>query len=75
MEGTRLFRAFAKPVDGVVRAGYRGYRSGNAIVIPGFMNKLGDFSVRISPRVLVRKARSMATVVVVTAPACKQQRC
>jgi uncharacterized protein len=38
----------------VAQAGYRGFRNGTAIVIPGFLNKLGPFSLRFTPRFLVR---------------------
>ena len=39
----------------VAREGYRGFRRGKAIVIPGLKNKLGAFAVRLGPRFVVRK--------------------
>jgi len=38
----------------VAQAGYRGFRNGTAVVIPGILNKLGPFSLRFTPRFLVR---------------------
>ena len=55
MEGTLLFRMGAMPAAGVARAGYDGYRAGKVIVVPGLRNKLTAFSVRMSPRAMVRK--------------------
>jgi short-subunit dehydrogenase len=40
-------------VEPVALAGYRGMMRGKAIVVPGLMNKLLIFSIRISPRWLV----------------------
>ena len=46
----------------VAQAGYRGFRNGTAVVIPGILNKLVAFSLRFSPRFLVRiVARSINT--------------
>ncbi len=39
----------------VARIGYRGFRRGKAIVIPGWKNRLGASSVRFAPRAFVRK--------------------
>jgi len=55
MEGTLLFRMGAMSAARVARAGYDGFRSGKVIVVPGFRNKLVAFSVRLSPRAMVRK--------------------
>ena len=55
MEGTLLFRMGAMPAVRVARAGYNGFRAGKVIVIPGLRNKLVAFSVRTSPRAVVRK--------------------
>ena len=33
----------------VARLGYRGFRRGRVIVIPGLKNKLGAFAVRLAP--------------------------
>ena len=39
----------------VAQVGYRGFRRGKVIVIPGLKNKLGAFAVRLGPRFVVRK--------------------
>ena len=49
---SRLWTADAKTV---ARAGYRGFRRGRLLVIPGLWNKLGAVAVRFTPRLLVRK--------------------
>ena len=38
----------------VAQAGYRGFRNGTAVVIPGVPNKLVAFALRFAPRFLVR---------------------
>jgi short-subunit dehydrogenase len=43
------------PASEVAEIGYRGFRDGKVIVIPGFMNKVGVQSLRIGPRALVRR--------------------
>lgn len=55
MQGTVLFRLGAMNAAAVARAGYAGFRRGRVIVIPGLRNKITAFSVRLSPRFLVRK--------------------
>lgn len=55
MEGTLLFRMGAMPAARVARAGYDGFRAGKVIVTPGLRNRFVAFSVRTSPRFLVRK--------------------
>lgn len=42
-------------VKTVAKAGYRGFRAGKLLVIPGLHNRLGVFAVRLLPRGLVRK--------------------
>lgn len=42
-------------VQTVARAGYRGFRAGKLLVIPGFTNKLGTLAVRVLPRRMIRK--------------------
>jgi short-subunit dehydrogenase len=55
MEKAPMFKLGSMSGAEVARIGYRGYRQGKVIVIPGFKNKLGAFLVRFSPRILVRK--------------------
>jgi short-subunit dehydrogenase len=54
IEGSRLFKK-ARDVKSVARDGYRGYRAGRLIVIPGIFNRLGIFFSRFAPRALARK--------------------
>lgn len=53
--GTEHIRenAFAMDATLAVRAAYRGLMKGKRLVIPGFMNKLIAFLVRVSPRIFV----------------------
>ncbi len=55
LEGTLLFRMGPMNAATVARAGYAGFRRGKVIVIPGLRNRLIAFSVRFSPRAVVRK--------------------
>ncbi|MGA2061557.1 MAG: SDR family oxidoreductase [Thermoguttaceae bacterium] len=55
MENALLFRLGAMDAKSVASVGYRGFRRGKVLVIPGFRNKLGTFAVRLGPRLLVRK--------------------
>ncbi|HEV3143321.1 MAG TPA: SDR family oxidoreductase [Gemmataceae bacterium] len=55
MESAPLFRLGSMSGEAVARIGYRGFRKGKVVVIPGFKNKLGTFGVRLAPRFLVRK--------------------
>lgn len=52
---TRLFLFGVDDARRVAAAGYRGFRRGRRIVVPGLRNKLLAFSVRLTPRWLVRK--------------------
>lgn len=52
---TFLFKTFARSIDSVARAGIRGVRRNKAVVVPGFMNKLGVFWTRLLPRWVVRR--------------------
>ncbi|QDU88174.1 Fatty acyl-CoA reductase [Pirellulimonas nuda] len=54
LEGSTI-AATAVPVEGVARAGYRGFRNNKAVVVPGLSNKLMAFAVRFAPRWLVRR--------------------
>lgn len=58
MENARLRKggmASVMAADRAARIGYRGMLRGKVIVIPGLMNRLLAFSVRVSPRGLIRK--------------------
>ena len=50
-----LFKLGAAPSDKVARHAYRSMMKGKVVAIEGFMNWLTAFSVRFSPRALVRK--------------------
>lgn len=54
MEESLNFRFGVMQADQVARAGYRGLKRGRAVVIPGWKNRLLTFSVRLSPRFVVR---------------------
>lgn len=55
VEKSLAFRLGTMDAGLVARSGYRGFRRGKVIVIPGVGNKLGAFAVRFAPRVVVRK--------------------
>jgi short-subunit dehydrogenase len=55
MEDALLFRLGTMDATAVATFGYRGFRRGRVIVIPGLKNKLGAFAVRLAPRLFVRK--------------------
>jgi uncharacterized protein len=55
MNESLVFKLGAMNARAVAQAGYEGFRQGKALVVPGPMNKLGVFSVRLAPRSLVRK--------------------
>jgi short-subunit dehydrogenase len=55
MEDTLLVKLGMMDAGAVARAGYRGFRAGRRIVVPGIINKIGAESVRFGPRFLVRK--------------------
>jgi uncharacterized protein len=55
MEDMLLFRLGTMDSKTVAQRGYRGFRRGKVIVIPGLKNKLGAFAVRLGPRSFVRK--------------------
>jgi len=56
MEDTPLFQ-LTTPMgpDAVARAGYDGFRAGDAVVVPGWPNKIGAFLTRVTPRPVIRK--------------------
>jgi uncharacterized protein len=56
LEKSRLFKGGIVPVldaATVAKIGYHGLRKGQRLVIPGLINKIGVFSVRLTPRKLV----------------------
>src|ERR1051326_6167262 len=54
MEKSRLFKLGAMSSINVAKAGYKGMMAGKTLVIPGALNKAVAFSVRFSPRKMVR---------------------
>ncbi len=50
-----LFKLGAAPADQVARHAYRAMMKGKVVAIQGFVNWLGAFSVRFSPRSWIRK--------------------
>ncbi|MGD8316929.1 MAG: SDR family oxidoreductase [Myxococcales bacterium] len=50
-----LFKLGAAPADKVAKDAYRSMMKGKVVAIEGFMNWLAAFSVRFSPRALIRK--------------------
>lgn len=55
MQGTRLFRMGVMDAAEVARVGYRGFRAGRVVVVPGWRNKLTTLSVRFVPRSFARR--------------------
>jgi uncharacterized protein len=55
MEDAPLFRFGVMDAKTVAAIGYRGFRRGKVLVVPGFRNKCGAFAVRLGPRLVVRK--------------------
>jgi short-subunit dehydrogenase len=55
LEASHLFKAGAASAPDVARAGYRAMMQGCALELPGILPKLMVFSVRFSPRAMVRK--------------------
>lgn len=53
--GARLLTKGAMSVEPVARHGHRAFRRGRIVTISGWRNRLMAFSVRLSPRTLVRK--------------------
>jgi short-subunit dehydrogenase len=59
MDRTLIHRIATMQADVVARAGYAGFRRGKTIVIPGLLNKILTFSVRLSPRAAVRQVAKL----------------
>ena len=55
MQNALLFKLGTMSAARVARAGYRGFRRGRWLVVPGWRNVLGAFGVRFAPRFFVRK--------------------
>jgi uncharacterized protein len=55
LEHALLFKLGTMDAKVVAAAGYRGFRRGRVLVIPGLHNKLTAFAVRFTPRPWVRK--------------------
>jgi len=58
MQNARLVSRAMMDARTVARAGYRGLMKNKTVIIPGFMNKLLAFTVRLSPRKLVTRIAS-----------------
>ena len=55
-ENAPLFGGDVMGADEVARAGYEGWKRGDALVVPGGRNRFRAFAVRVLPRAFVRKA-------------------
>jgi uncharacterized protein len=55
LENKLLFHLGTMSARRAAEAGYRGFRRGKVLVIPGLMNKFGTVAVRLVPRAWVRK--------------------
>jgi hypothetical protein len=55
MTPTAMYRAAVMTAGEAARKGYRGFRRGKTIVIPGFQNKLGAFLAQLGPRGTARR--------------------
>jgi short-subunit dehydrogenase len=54
LAGTLLFRLQTMTAGQVARAGYRGFRRGKLLIVPGWINYLGAMGVRFVPRSIAR---------------------
>jgi uncharacterized protein len=50
-----LFRMGLADARSVAAAGYRAFRRGKTLIVPGMLNKFGTLAVRFTPRMFVRK--------------------
>jgi hypothetical protein len=55
IEDIRLFRGFVMDAGLVAEIGYRALMKGKRVAVAGFLNKVGAFSVRFSPRGLATR--------------------
>lgn len=55
LEKSVMFKFPVASSQSVALAGYRAFRRGRVVVVPGTLNRIGAFSVRLVPRALVRK--------------------
>jgi len=55
LDRARIFRAGVMDAPRVARVGYRGFRRGRAIVIPGMKNNILACAAQVAPRGLVRR--------------------
>ena len=55
MNNTKIFSANAMDVTTVAQAGFDAFEGNQALVIPGFKNRVGAFMTRLVPRALTRK--------------------
>lgn len=54
MESSRLLRLGLTGARPVAELGYRAMERGRVVAVPGLMNRLGAFAVRLSPRAVIR---------------------
>jgi len=59
MHDTPVFKHNAMRVEDVARAGFRGVRRRKRLVMPGFVNRLLSFSVRLTPRSVILDVMTM----------------
>jgi short-subunit dehydrogenase len=56
MKESKLFSTLGMaPAADVARAGFDGMMAGQAIVVPGLVNKVGVQALRVTPRAIVRR--------------------
>ena len=55
MQDTMLFKQGTMKAERVAQAGYRGFRAGKTLIVPGLQNKFAAFAIRFLPRAVVRK--------------------
>lgn len=55
MEKTLLFRMGVPGARQVAETGYRAFRRGRTLIVPGWRNRFGTLAVRLLPRIVIRK--------------------